>query len=229
MRLTTQMREIMTELKQLGSEVNITSFKRLGITADSIYGVIMPQLRKYAKTIHKNKALAMSLFNTCNREAQIVASLIVNIEELSIEDMHSWATQSTSWDVVDAVCMNLFWKFPQVDTFIDECYQSEIELAKRYAPVLMVCCFRHKKDLDDKTKEKYLCSIMTHISDTRNYVLKAHSWALRELCKKYPDYKIKVILELSRYQGSKDSDIKWLVHDVMKKLSKRRLSRQNPQ
>jgi 3-methyladenine DNA glycosylase AlkD len=60
---------------------------RFGINTENMFGVSLPELRKMGKTIRKVNALAQNLLETGIADANILASLIADLELLYDEQM----------------------------------------------------------------------------------------------------------------------------------------------
>ena len=67
----------------------------------------MPEVRKLAKEIKKDHALALELWDTGIRECQILASLIDDRKQVTQQQMDNWVADFNSWEVCDQVCGNL--------------------------------------------------------------------------------------------------------------------------
>lgn len=68
--------EIIQALKEKSNPANLEGMRRFGIDSSKALGVPMPEVRKLAKSIKKDHALSLELWETGIREARILASLI---------------------------------------------------------------------------------------------------------------------------------------------------------
>ncbi len=205
-------------LVSLGESDHIISFSRLGIAPVNILGVTIPEIRKLAKSIGQDYRAALLLFDTNIRDAQILAALICDPELVDLSQMKNWATKSTSWDVVDAVCMNLFWQVRDLDKFIIYSYQSDKELVKRYAPVLMACQLRYKPDMTQDQITRILNQTTPYLTDGRNYIKKAHSWVYRELWKRHKVFQRDVEKFIIENYDSGNPVLRWIARDIARKI-----------
>lgn len=98
----------MKELKSLSDPKNIEGMARFGIKPKNLYGISIPNLRRMAKKIGKNHALAEKLWKSGIHEARILAGMIDYPEKVSEKQVDEWVKDFDSWDVCDQVCMNLF-------------------------------------------------------------------------------------------------------------------------
>ncbi|NPA38968.1 MAG: DNA alkylation repair protein, partial [Thermodesulfobacteria bacterium] len=80
------------------------------ISSAEILGIPKSILRKIAKKIGKNQALAEKLWETEIHEARILATLIAEPEKVSENLMERWIRDVDNWDLCDQCILNLFWK-----------------------------------------------------------------------------------------------------------------------
>ena len=108
--------EIIHALTSRSNRANLEGMKRFGIDSTNALGVAMPEVRKLAKSIKKDHGLALELWKTGIREAQILASLIDDPKLVTPQQMDAWVKDFHSWDCViryAATCSTaqlLLWK-----------------------------------------------------------------------------------------------------------------------
>ena len=68
--------EVLHHLQQRSSEKYLAGMLRFGVDNTKAYGTPVPELRKVAKTIKKDHALALELWDTGIHEARILATMI---------------------------------------------------------------------------------------------------------------------------------------------------------
>lgn len=78
--------ETLTKLEALGNEKMRIHNKKHGAD-DNQFGVKLGDIRTLAKTIKTNHALAMSLWETSNIDARLLATLIIDAKALSVSEM----------------------------------------------------------------------------------------------------------------------------------------------
>lgn len=86
--------EILGELKSLGSETNVRTFSRHGVTGD-FYGVSYANLYALQKKIKRNHELAQQLWKTGNHDARVLATLIAD-PALAEEALEEWLPDVTN-------------------------------------------------------------------------------------------------------------------------------------
>ena len=104
--------QIIANLKQHTNAQAVEGMARFGITPAQALGISIPTLRKMAKEIGRNQALAVALWGSGIHEARILASMIAEPQLVSVDLMEEWVNDFNAWDVCDQVCGNLFDKTP---------------------------------------------------------------------------------------------------------------------
>src|ERR1700749_3535868 len=99
-------------LKQAANADYLTGMSRFGITTDKALGVKIPEVRKLAKSIKKDHALALQLWDTGIHEARILASIIDDPKMVTPGQIDTWVKDFNSWDLCDQTCGNLFDRTP---------------------------------------------------------------------------------------------------------------------
>ena len=104
--------DLLTVLQALGKPENLEGMRHFGMAGETRLGIPIPELRRLAKEHGKDHLMAVSLWHSGIPEACILASMIENPEEVSIDQLEEWVADFNAWDVCDQVCMNLFEKVP---------------------------------------------------------------------------------------------------------------------
>jgi len=92
--------ETLKRLKDLGDEKVRARNIRAG-AGENQYGVKMGDIRKLAKQIKTNRALAFGLWETGNTDAQLLAILLVKPKMLSRQEVDHWVRTATVAQVAD--------------------------------------------------------------------------------------------------------------------------------
>jgi 3-methyladenine DNA glycosylase AlkD len=134
-------KEILKKLKSKARPDQVEGMARFGISSERRLGVKVPDMRKIAKEVGKDHALALELWKTGIPDAQIVAALVGKPEKLTEAQMEDWVKDFNSWDVCDQVCMNLFDKSPLAIKKIHDWSTREEEFVgqKRYLHPAISC------------------------------------------------------------------------------------------
>ena len=172
---------IIKRIKSLSNPKNVQGMARFGINLKNTYGVPIPELRKMAKEIGTNHALALELWTTGIHEARILASMIADKDKITSKQMDSWVKDFDSWDVCDQCCMNLFRWTKHAHKKVLQWSKDKKEFVRRAGFALLAAmAFDHKQG----DFEQYFPLIKKYSIDERNFVKKAVNWALRQIGKR---------------------------------------------
>lgn len=210
--------DVVNKLKSRARPDQLEGMARYGLTPEQRLGVAVPEMRKLAKEIGKNHALALQLWMTKIQEARMVAGMIGDPLQLTEAQMEEWVKDFDSWDVCDQVCMNLFDKSPLAWKKIEDWSQREEEFVKRAAYSLIACLAWHDKQTPDKEFLKFFPLIINGASDERNYVKKAVNWALRGLGKRSHFLNKKAIETAKELQKFNSKSARWIASDALREL-----------
>ena len=219
------MEEVLTKLKAKARPDRLEGMARFGIAIERRLGVSVPDLRKIAKESGKTHKLALELWKTGIAEAQIVAAMIDESEELTEEQMEDWVKDFNSWDVCDQVCMNLFEKTSLAWKKILDWSEREEEFVKRASYALLACLAWHDKKVEDDKFIELFPVIKCGATDERNYVKKAVNWALRNIGKRNLNLN-KAAIEVARKIQQIDSGAsRWIASNAIKELESEAVQR----
>ena len=175
---------ILAHLRSLGSDNNRAGMSRYGINVANACGVSVPELRRLAKLIGRNHALALALWQTGCHEAQMLAAFIDEPARVTAEQMERWVLDLDSWDTCDQVCTDLFDRTSFAYDKAAEWAGREEEFVKRAGFALMAGLAVHDKAAPNEVFLPFLWLVAREADDERNFVKKAVSWALRNVGKR---------------------------------------------
>ena len=89
------LKEVMTDLKTLGSEQTVKIYRNHGAHGD-MFGVKIADLKKVLKKIKGDQELAMQLWDTGNSDAMYLASLLADGSKMTKRQLDAWA-KSAWW------------------------------------------------------------------------------------------------------------------------------------
>lgn len=210
--------EVIAELESRRDPDAIAGMARYGITPDQAFGIKIPVLRQMAKRVGKDHALAQKLWESGIRETQILASMVDDPQAVTGEQMESWASAFSYWEICDQCCMNLFERTPFA---WDKCFQwsgREEEFVKRAGFVLMARLAVSDKSSPDERFLPFFVPIELEAVDNRNYVRKAVNWALRQIGKRSPSLNRMAIETAGRIQSLESSGARWIAADALREL-----------
>ncbi len=176
--------EIIRKLKGLSDPADKTGMARFGINPERALGIRIPVLRRMAKQVGRDHALAAQLWASGIHEVRILAAMVEEPEKVSERQMESWIKEFNSWDICDQVCMNLFDRLPIAWKKAVEWSRRSGEFEKRAGFALMACLAWHDKEAPDAKFHPFFKRISAAAGDERNFVKKAVNWALRQIGKR---------------------------------------------
>ncbi|HWI60595.1 MAG TPA: DNA alkylation repair protein, partial [Symbiobacteriaceae bacterium] len=105
---------VMQRLESLGTEQARKTYRRHCIGL-STFGTSFGDMRKLAKEIKKDHALALDLWATGIFEAQVVATMIADPKLLTLAEAEAWVSGMTTHALTDELVNNLLVKAPYAD------------------------------------------------------------------------------------------------------------------
>ncbi|MBU3966797.1 MAG: DNA alkylation repair protein [Euryarchaeota archaeon] len=213
------------QLKSLADPEAAAGMARFGINPDNTLGVYIPAIRKMAKEIGKNHALAQELWSSGIHEARILAGMVDDPKEVTGEQMERWVAEIDSWDVCDQVCSNLFDKTHFAYQKAHEWSGREEEFVRRAGFVLMASLSVHDKKAGDEKFLEFLPLIKRGALDERNFVKKAVNWALRQIGKRNLDLNRAAILTANDIQKIDSKAAKWIASDALRELTDEKIQK----
>ena len=213
-----QLDEIMREFKSKSSRESIEGMARFGITPDKTFGIRIPELRKMAKRIGKDRELAHKLWEMGYRETMILASMIDIPEQVNEEQLEKWVRDFDYWEICDQTIMNLFNKTEFAYSKAFEWSVSKEEFIKRAGYVMIATLAVSDKKAEDKSFIQFFPLIEKGSTDSRIMVKKAVNWALRQIGKR--NLKLnKEAIKVAKVLAQLDSKAgRWVAKDAIREL-----------
>lgn len=176
--------EVLSELEALAEPEKAKGLAHYGIPEENALGIRMPVLRKLAREIGKDQALAEELWQHRYHECKLLATLVAEPKRFSLADADCWVNDIYSWDVCDQLCINLLreteyaWELPQ------RWAPEEQEFIRRAGIVMIAVMGVHFKKTPEEDFLQFVPLLKTYATDERNFVKKAVNWAIRQLGKR---------------------------------------------
>jgi 3-methyladenine DNA glycosylase AlkD len=209
---------ILRTLKSHYKPENIEGMARFGIVAKEAYGVPAPALRKLAREIGRDHALAQRLWASGIHDARVLAALIDDPAQVTEEQMESWVGDFDNWGVCDACCGVLFDRTEFAYRRAVEWSRRDEEFVKRAGFALMACLAVHDKEAGDRQFERFLPIIEREATDERNFVKKAVNWALRQIGKRNMRLNRKALETAERIRALDSRAARWIAADALREL-----------
>jgi len=210
---------VLDTLRSLADPSVVESMDRFAVRPATIrLGVSIPSLRRLARRIGHDHAMAEALWQSGFHEAQILATLIDEPAAVTEEQMERWVVSLDSWNICDACCQDLFRKTPFANQKVYEWSTRPEEFVKRAAFALVAELARHDKTSNDAVFLAYLPIIEREADDDRNFVKKGVNWALREIGKRNAALREAAIASCLRLRERQSSSARWIVSDALREL-----------
>ena len=230
--LRMEARKVISKLKSMANPRNVEGMARFGINTENTLGISVTSLRKYAKTIGKDHALALELWDSGIHEARILAAIIDDPSEVTEEQMEHWVQGFDSWDVCDQACTSLFDKTPFAFAKAVEWSHRDEEFVKRAGFALMAGLAAHHKTAPDEMFVDLLEHVKRESTDDRKYVKKAVNWALRQVGKRNLHLNAAAVDVATQISGIDSRAARWIASDALRELRseavKKRLESKSP-
>jgi len=197
--------EILMILEEKSSQENKDSMAKFGINTANACGVTSADIREIGKKLRKDHALALELWETGIHEARILATMVADKNRMDDELLEKWVMEINSWDLCDQFCTNLAYKTESAKMKIYEWAVQNETFVKRAGFAMIANIAAKDETLTAAEVDSYCTLILNECDDSRNYVRKAVSWALRNIGKRDDDSrKLAVkIAKVMRDGGSK--------------------------
>jgi 3-methyladenine DNA glycosylase AlkD len=217
--------DVLKDLRSRARPDQLEGMARFAIVGEGRLGVSIPDLRKIAKRVGKDHALALALWKTGIPDARILASMVEEPERVTEKQMDAWVGAFNSWDLCDQVCMNLFDKTPHAWEKTREWARRDEQFVRRAAFALMACLAWHDKEASDKDFLRFLPVIKRGSTDERNYVKKSVSWALRHIGKRNKALNRAARKTAKEIQTINSRSARWIASQAIRELEGRAVQR----
>ena len=211
--------EVLKRLKSLANPENVAGMARFGINPENTLGISVPTLRKMAREIGKNHALAQELWASRVHEARSLAALIDDPRQVTEDQMERWVADFDSWDVCDGCCGDLFDKTEFAYRKAVEWAGRDEEFVKRAGLALMAWLAVHDKRAPDEAFAAFLPVIERESADGRNFVKKAVNWALRQIGKRNASLNAMAVRTAQEIQSMGSKPGRWIASDALRELT----------
>jgi 3-methyladenine DNA glycosylase AlkD len=211
--------EILTSLRARANPANVAGMARYGINVNGTLGVTVAELRRLARAIGRDHALAGELWSSGIHEARILATIVGEPARVTRRQMDAWARDFDSWDVCDAACHNLFRYTPHAWETAVKWSSSQREFVRRAGFSIMAGLAVKDKKSPDERFLTLLPLIAAAATDERNMVRKAVNWALRSIGKRNARLRRAAIAEAQRIRALDSRSARWIAGDALRELA----------
>jgi 3-methyladenine DNA glycosylase AlkD len=205
-------------LQRHASQAARDGMARYAIPSDHALGVAMRDIKALGKTLGRNHALALALWDTGVYEARMLASFVGDPERLTPAQMDRWCRDFDNWAFCDAMCFNLFDRSPHAWAKVEQWSKRRKEFEKRTAFALLWSLSVHDKRASDEQFLHGLELIEREATDERNFVKKAVNMALRAIGKRNRALRAAAVEVARRLAASDDATARWNGKDALRDL-----------
>jgi 3-methyladenine DNA glycosylase AlkD len=192
---------------------------RYGIVSSlPVMGVSVGDARAVAKQAGRDHALALELWDAGWYEGRMLACLVDDPRQVTPGQMDAWAADFDNWAICDTCCFDLFDKTPHALAKVREWAGREEEFVRRAAFALLASVALHAKKLPDAELAELL-PLIEAANDSRNFVKKGVSWALRGLGHRAGLHAECVALA-ERLAASPEPARRWVGKDALRDLNR---------
>ncbi|MGV3588125.1 MAG: DNA alkylation repair protein [Adhaeribacter sp.] len=219
MQSTPPVNEVLQKLQALANPDFKAGLARFGINNQQALGIKIPILQAYAKSLKKNQALALALWETNLHEARLLAIFLAVPAQFTEALMEQWVKSFNSWDICDQACARIFVRVPWAFSKAKEWAVRTPEFEKRAGFVLMATLAIHDKKAPDKAFMPFFPLMQQEANDERNFVKKAVNWALRQIGKRnlaLNQVAVQLAQQLSRQP---EKSARWIATDALRELT----------
>jgi 3-methyladenine DNA glycosylase AlkD len=211
--------EVLRELRSLADPRARAVMAHFGVIVEDLYGVPTPVLRKIAKRIGTNHALALEIWKSGNHEARHLAAMIADPAQVTPALMDRGARDFDSWDIVDGACWHPFGESKFAWRKAVEWTRRKPEYMKRAGFALMAFLAIHDKEASAARFARLLPHIRKEARDDRNFVKKAVNWALRNIGKRNLRLNRLAIRTARQIRAQESPAARWVAADALRELT----------
>ena len=213
-----EVKQVIDRLRSMSDPEAVEGMARFRIQSNNSFGVSVPKLRTLAREVGHDHSLALKLWETGLHDARLLATMVDDPRQVTVDQMDRWVRDFDSWDVVDGSCGNLFDKTPYAIAKAKEWCKREEEFVKRAGFVLMAEIAVHDKRAKDQVFLDFLPLIVGGASDKRNFVKKAVNWSLRQIGKRNLKLNKAALSTALKIQKMESGAAKWVASDALREL-----------
>jgi 3-methyladenine DNA glycosylase AlkD len=206
-------------LRREARPAELAGMARFGIDIERRLGLSMPAMRRVAKALGRDHALALALWDTGIPDARIVAGMVADPRRLTSRQMEVWVKGLRSWDVCDQVCGSAFLQSPWAWKKVSAWSGRRDEFVRRAAFALLATLAVHDHESVDERFVRALALVEAAADDDRNFVRKAVNWALRNIGKRNAALNAAAIEAAQRIGQRGTRAARWIAADALRELT----------
>ncbi|KAA5543538.1 DNA alkylation repair protein [Adhaeribacter rhizoryzae] len=211
--------EVLQALQALANPDLKAGLVRFGINNQHALGIKIPVLQAYAKSLKKNQALALALWEINLHKARLLAIFLAVPAQFTEALMEQWIRRFDSWDICDQACARIFVRVPWAFSKAQEWAVRTPEFEKRAGFVLMATLAIHDKKATNEAFMPFFPLMQQEANDERNFVKKAINWALRQVGKRNLTLNQAAVQLAQQLKQQPAKSAQWIATDALRELT----------
>jgi 3-methyladenine DNA glycosylase AlkD len=180
------------------------------------------QIRELAKSLGRDHALALGLWETGWYEARMLACFVADPKQLTAAEMDRWCRDFDNWAICDTACFHVFDRSPLAWRKLKVWAKRKPEFQRRTAFALIASVALHDKKAEDQRFLDCLPLIELAATDERNFVKKGVSWALRGIGRRNVALHAAASAVARRLAAAQSTAARWIGKDALRDLARAR-------
>jgi len=221
--------ELMVWLERRGSAAGRAAMARYNVPAERAFGIGVGALKKKAKEIGPDHALAQELWRTGWYEARMLAVFVDEPARVTAAQMERWRRDFDNWAICDTAAFALFDRTPHAWSKARAWAGRKEEFARRAGFALIWSLGVHDKQAPDAKFLACLPLLADGAEDERRWVQLGADMALRSLGKRNRRLNAAAIALARKLEKSESAAARGIGRRAVKELSgasvRRRLAR----
>jgi 3-methyladenine DNA glycosylase AlkD len=216
--IDTRVAAVLRWLERRGTRRNREGMRRFGISSPRVFGVSMTTMRPLVKSLGRDHALALALWQSGWLEARVLASFVDDPAQVTRRQMDAWASEFDNWAVCDSACIHLFDRTPHAWLKVRAWSGRKPEFVRRAAFATLAGLAIHDKAAPDAAFLAAFELIDAAADDERTYVKKAVNWSLRQMGKRNRRLQRAALATAERLSARPEASARWIGRDALREL-----------
>jgi 3-methyladenine DNA glycosylase AlkD len=209
---------VLSRLRSIANPTNVEGMARFGIKGANVLGISLWDLRRIAKDLGTDHALALDLWASGVHEARMLAAFVEEPAQVTEAQLDAWVRDLDSWDLCDTLTTDLVVRTPFAARKALEWCRAADEFVKRAGFATIAGIAWHDKVARDAQFVPFMRAIVKGSTDDRNFVRKAVSWALRNIGKRNLSLNRAAIATARRIRKIDSRTSRWIASDALREL-----------
>jgi 3-methyladenine DNA glycosylase AlkD len=215
-----RVKAVLADLARRGTAKDRAGLARYGIVAKKAFGISVGALQKLGKSLGRDHALALALWQSGWYEARLLAAFVDEVDAVTPAQMDAWARDFENWGDCDTVVMHLFDRTPHAWPMARKWCGAKDEFVKRAGFAMLASMALHHKDAPSAPFIKALALVKKGAIDERNFVKKAVNWALRSIGSRDTACHAAALRLAAELADRDEASSRWVGKDALRQLSR---------